>query len=203
VLTFYRRKCATQRLCAPPMRCLALLELMEDLGHPALLADGHGRPVAANFTFSIGLLAPEWGTDCVTHDCQVSDSIANVISRSAKQRLSTDVIEIQGEQKRVRLFNMGEHPPFHIGVFDQACLGPNPSVGAFAVDDPGQEFTRHESAIIEKLASGDTLANVADRSRVSYNTLRKQLRSVMIRSGAQTQAHLVAKYLASFRTERV
>jgi len=201
VLTFFRRKHATQPSAAPPTRCLELLELLEDLGHPALLADALGYPLAANFSYSMRLLETPNGAGFVMWDCQTSDDIAGSISSAANHDLNVDVITVRGRPKRVRLISMGDDPPLHVGVFDTAREAAGAKDGIARMTTARPQFTRHESAIIEKLAQGDTLASVADRSRVSYNTLRKQLRSMMARSGANTQAQLVAKYLGSVETE--
>lgn len=56
-------------------------------------------------------------------------------------------------------------------------------------------FSRSEARVLDLIAQGNNLREISALTDTSYNTLRKQMQSMLVRYSARTQAHLLALYL--------
>ena len=57
-------------------------------------------------------------------------------------------------------------------------------------------LSAREREIVHLVALGGTGPEIADQLQISHNTVRTHLRNSMLRTGARSRAHLVAKALA-------
>ena len=57
-------------------------------------------------------------------------------------------------------------------------------------------LTTRELEVVELIAMGSTGPEIADELRIAHDTVRSHARNAMVKSGARSRAHLVAKVIA-------
>jgi LuxR family transcriptional regulator, maltose regulon positive regulatory protein len=92
---------------------------------------------------------------------------------------------------RADLVAIGGHHPRLVDVLDAPSLRNHPDV--FPAELALVRLTEREQRVLEKLAGGMTLQQVADALVVSYNTVKTQQRSLYRKLGVEARADAIAR----------
>jgi PAS domain S-box-containing protein len=66
-----------------------------------------------------------------------------------------------------------------------------------ARDEESQTLSAREREVVRLVAAGNTGPEIADELRIAHDTVRTHARNAMVKVGARSRAHLVAKTLAN------
>jgi PAS domain S-box-containing protein len=74
--------------------------------------------------------------------------------------------------------------------------GAHPRRAASSLPLNGVPLTTRELEVVELIAMGSTGPEIAEELRIAHDTVRSHARNAMLKSGARSRAHLVAKVIA-------
>jgi DNA-binding CsgD family transcriptional regulator len=184
----------------------AALEVLYRLVQPCLLVDRNGRVVFMNFA----------GEDMVAHseslrlagstltgaNPETTSELRRLFARAAGDSPVAGQMSITAASGRRTLIFVDPVP-----TSDFLSAGTRPYAAVWVNDGKTRVprlrrmqtifgLTTAEAGLAGELASGRTLAEVADEHGVSRNTVRNQLKSVFAKTGARSQSDLVRVFLS-------
>jgi DNA-binding CsgD family transcriptional regulator len=191
-------------------RLRAAAEALAVVGLPAAILDGRGRVMATNTLMQ----------DLKSHMRWLSNDRIGLIDRTADSKLRSASGKLQARQLSstssfvsrsadgdVAVCHVIATPGQSRDLFDgaSAILIVSP-LGPAAIPDAGVlqslfDLTPAEATVAQWIAEGRSISELAERRRISINTVRTQLRAVTTKLGVQRQAQ-VASLLARTKTLR-
>jgi DNA-binding CsgD family transcriptional regulator len=184
----------------------AALDVLYRLVQPCLLVDRHGRIVFVNLAGEHMVARSEslrlTGSVLTGTHPETTSELHRLFARAAAEPAAAGQMLITAASGRRTLVFVDPVP-----ASDFLATGTQPYAAVWVNDGTTHVprlrrmqtmfgLTTAEAGLAGELASGRTLADIADEHRLSRHTVRNQLKSVFAKTGARSQSDLVRLFLA-------
>ncbi len=162
-----------------------------------VLMDSSSRPLYANAEALRILSYPEIQEKTESIEKLVVEKVRSVLSKRHNGAQSSSIAEFTSGRRRYvcRFFALA--PPSGKGSQRATALLLERNPASLDVLKMAREFnlTQRECEAVEYLAQGLTSKEIANRMRISPNTVRAFVRLVMIKTGTSTRSGIIGKFV--------